>query len=184
MPSTWSSAATRSGKRIAGSRLSPEPRGARRRAIRAGVQGEGTNQCLPSYSGEYRKMCSSVDEPVYAYIISKPKRREYAREGQGAGAPAGRSGDQWGQAGSGGGTVRAGVGRTGPAGVHELPSRLPRLAGGDCRHGSRGRQDCREIAVFGHIAGGGYWGEDKRAAARGARGVLFALAARPPLLGP
>src|SRR5258708_31788195 len=83
------------GKRSGGSGLSPEPRGARRRAIRAGVQGEfGTNilthQCLPSYTGEYINMCSLVYEPVYAYIISKPKRRDYAREGQGAGAPAGR----------------------------------------------------------------------------------------------
>src|SRR5215470_7110930 len=68
--------------------------------------------------------CSSVYEPVDASIISEPKRRDDAREEQGAGAPAGRSGDQWGRAGSGGGTVRAGVGRTDPAGIHELPSRL------------------------------------------------------------
>jgi len=34
--------------------------------------------------------CSSVYEPVDAYIMSEPKRRDYAREEQGAGAPAGR----------------------------------------------------------------------------------------------
>src|SRR5215470_17927441 len=68
--------------------------------------------------------CSSVDEPVDDYRMRTHKRRDDAREEQGAGAPAGRSGDQRGRAGSGGGTVRAGVGRTDPAGVHELPSRL------------------------------------------------------------
>src|SRR6516225_11409505 len=68
--------------------------------------------------------CSSVDEPVDEYRMRTHKRRDDAREEQGAGAPAGRSGDQWGRAGSGGGTVRAGVGRASPAGVHELPSRL------------------------------------------------------------